>query len=438
MGFVSVLLHAIAQSGHAATPNFATNAANPPASSSMNQPVHLMHYLGDGGIFMFSRPLMLAFSSLALAAVCQVTPVVTTVEAQRRAIRFQAMDRNNDGTITRQEWQGSDRSFEVHDWNGDGRLSGEEVRIGARRAVEWDSVDHDPNRFERNVSWTRNGFAALDHNRDGQLTPNEWHFDVETFRRVDRDRNNSINLAEFVGEGVDDDRGDSFDDIDYNNNGRIERAEWHGGLSEFRALDRNGDGFLSRYEVAGSQASFDTFDEFNNLDFDRDGRLERAEWHWSNLSFTQRDTNRDGILSRAEFDRAGGAPGNTTQNTTVGTRTIQVNSQVRWTDTGLNVRAGDVVTFQASGQIRMSDDQGDTANPAGSTRGRTAPDAPILGQSAGALIARIGGYSPMFIGNRTSVTVPVSGRLYLSVNDDHLPDNAGEYTVTVGIQSRTY
>ena len=189
--------------------------------------------------------------------------------------------------------------------------------------------------------------------------------------------------------------------------------------------------------MVGSQPSLDTYDEYNNLDYDRDGRLERAEWHWSNLSFQQRDTNRDGILSRAEFDRAGGAPGNATQNTTIGTRTIQVNSQVRWTDTGLNVRAGDIVTFQASGQIRMSDDQGDTANPAGSTRGRTAPDAPILRQPAGALIAKIDGYSPIFIGSRTSVTVPVSGRLYLSVNDDHLPDNAGEYTVTVGIQNRT-
>jgi YD repeat-containing protein len=389
---------------------------------------------------MSSRSLVLTFSSLALVGLCQVaTPVVTTADAQSRPvnrIRFAEMDRNNDGVITRQEWNGSDRSFEVHDWNGDGRLSGNEVRAGAQR--DTDLADHNPNQFERNLNWTRTNFTSLDHNRDNRLSVNEWHFDMETFRRVDRDRNDVISLQEFLGEGVDDLRSDNFDDIDRNNNGRIERAEWYGGAADFTWLDKNRDGVLTRYEVAGSQASLDTFDEFNNLDFDRDGRLERAEWHWSNASFTQRDTNRDGILSRAEFDRAGGTPGNATQNTQIGTRTIQVNSQVRWTDTGLNVRAGDIVTFQSSGQIRMSDDQGDMANPAGSVRGRTAPDAPILGQSAGALIARIAGYSPIFIGGRTSVTVPVSGRLYLSVNDDHLPDNAGSFTVTVGIQSRTY
>ena len=119
---------------------------------------------------MVSRSFVLTCSSVALVGLCQMTtPVVTTVEAQARAIRFQAMDRNNDGVITRQEWQGSNQSFDVHDWNGDGRLSGEEVRVGARRNAEWDSVDHAPNRYERNVSWTRNGFTALDHNRDGQI-----------------------------------------------------------------------------------------------------------------------------------------------------------------------------------------------------------------------------------------------------------------------------
>ena len=89
------------------------------------------------------------------------------------------------------------------------------------------------------------------------------------------------------------------------------------------------------------------------------------------------------------------------------------------------------MTLDASGTIQMSDNAQDTANPAGSTTGRRAPDAPILNQLAGALVARIGDYGPIFVGNRPSFNAPVTGRLYFGVNDDHLPDNKGEFIVNI-------
>ena len=342
------------------------------------------------------------------------------------------MDRNGDGVISRDEWQGSTRSFEVHDWNGDGRLSGREVAIGGQRATEIEEADHVPNRVERNLNWTAAGFTNLDHNRDRRITANEWHYDAETFRRVDRNGDDALNEAEFLGTSDwDDDRGDNFDDLDVNNNGRIERSEWHGGAAVFAQLDRNRDGVLSRYEVAGSQSTVgDTWDQFSNYDYDRNGTIERDEWHASLGSFNRRDLNGDGVLSRREFEVTGGAAA---PLPATGSRTIRVNSQQRWTDVGIEVRAGDTITLEATGTIRMSDNGEDVASPAGSRTGRTAPDAPILNQPAGALIMRISDYGPILIGGRRSIVAPASGRIYLGVNDDHLPDNSGEFVVAVTV-----
>jgi hypothetical protein len=365
-------------------------------------------------------------------------PDAADAQARPARMRFEVMDLNRDGIISKDEWKGSARSFEVHDWNGDGRLSGQEVAIGAQRGTamkEVEEADHVPSRVERYLNWTAAGFTSLDHNRDRRITPNEWHYDMETFRRVDRNRDAALNQAEFLGgDDWDDDRGDNFDDLDINNNGRVERNEWHGGAAVFTQLDRNRDGVLSRFEVVGSQdTAGDTWDQFANLDYDRNGTIERGEWHASLGRFNQRDLNRDGVLSRREFEVTEGV---TAPAVPVGSRTIRVNSLQRWSDAGFDVRAGDTITFQASGTIRMSDNPEDVAAPAGSRVGRRAPDAPILNQLAGALIARIGDYGPVFVGGRATLVAPASGRLFLGVNDDHLPDNSGEFVVAVSVQRR--
>lgn len=48
-------------------------------------------------------------------------------------MKIQGMDADKDGAITRSEYGGDDHSFANHDWNGDGVLSGEEVRPGAHK-----------------------------------------------------------------------------------------------------------------------------------------------------------------------------------------------------------------------------------------------------------------------------------------------------------------
>lgn len=365
------------------------------------------------------------------AAVLLTLPLLATQDtwAQGARMRFAEMDRNGDGRITRDEWRGSARSFAVHDWNNDGVLSGDEVRAGGRRAARQAEPEDFPEGRLEMRDWTPRNFTNLDHNRDGRITRDEWHYEMEAFRRADRNRDNVLSRSEFLGEAEpDDERDDRFVDLDLNGNGRIERSEWHGSREGFDWLDRNNDNTLTYDEVIGEEET--TRDSFASIDIDRSGAIERDEWHWSSESFNRRDTNRDGRLSRSELGVAEPSP--------VGTagRTVVVDSRVRWTDTGITVRTGDMMTLNVQGTIRMSNDPNDVADPWGARSGRRAESSPVNTMPAGGLIAMISGSTPTFVGNRTDtpIRIPASGRLYLGVNDDHLADNVGEFRVSITIQ----
>ena len=234
----------------------------------------------------------------------------TTQGASRNTggIRFREMDTNGDGRIARAEWRGSRQSFDVHDWNNDGVLSGDEVRTGARRqAPAFDEQDFDPGNADRFDSWTAESFASIDHNRDNRITENEWHYGYEAFRRVDRNGDDVVSRAEFLATEPDDDREDSFENLDANGDGRVDRNEWHGSADAFKWLDRNNNGVLNRNEVVGDQGA--ARDRFASLDINRDGRLTMDEWHWSRRSFDQQDANGDGVVTRREFSGGPVPPG---------------------------------------------------------------------------------------------------------------------------------
>jgi Ca2+-binding EF-hand superfamily protein len=244
----------------------------------------------------------LAVAMLASAAsVASIVPAAASAQVRNRpAIRFAEMDRNNDGQITRAEWRGSDRSFAVHDWNGDGVLSGDEVRVGAVRSRPTGDPAFDPYREYQFDDWTARGFTGLDHNRDGRITRDEWHFDLETFRRADHNGDGWVSRAEFLTEDLlDDDRGDQFDYLDVNNDNRVSRSEWHGTVARFLALDTNRDGMITRLEMVGPDVPPEVF---ASVDINRDRVITIDEWHWSRASFDARDLDHNGRLTRAEFD----------------------------------------------------------------------------------------------------------------------------------------
>jgi hypothetical protein len=111
--------------------------------------------------------------------------------------------------------------------------------------------------------------------------------------------------------------------------------------------------------------------------------------------------------------------------------TVQVQGNQAWTDSGITVKKGDRVSFNATGQISFGQSAGQTASPDGSADVKN-PAYPVPVAGAGALIGKVGNSVAFPIGRNTSpIVMPADGRLMLGINDNELNDNSGSFTVVV-------
>jgi hypothetical protein len=127
---------------------------------------------------------------------------------------------------------------------------------------------------------------------------------------------------------------------------------------------------------------------------------------------------------------------------------ITVPSNVQWTDTGYDVEGDQILSFSASGGISLQ---------VGNPMAYCGPDGydlktvqqPIQNQNIGALIGKIvllisievdeetgeetrNEMVEIFhIGSSKIVSIPISGRLFLGVNENVAGDNSGQYTVDI-------
>jgi hypothetical protein len=116
---------------------------------------------------------------------------------------------------------------------------------------------------------------------------------------------------------------------------------------------------------------------------------------------------------------------------------ISVSPKQPWTATGLTVRKGETLNFNATGEIQLSTDPNDIASAYGAKSGRKASNSPLPNVLAGALIGKVGANGQPFpIGTGVPVTMPAAGQLFLGINDDGFEDNAGEFRVDVTRQNR--
>jgi Ca2+-binding EF-hand superfamily protein len=201
-------------------------------------------------------------------------------------IKYQGMDRNNDGRVTRNEWRASsDRSFDNHDWNGDGILSDDEVKA-------WRDEDDDWNDQGRGWAWGRRGrFGGMDRNGDGRISRQEWRGHEEDFESIDSDDNGLLTVEEI--------REFRFREMDVNHDNRVTRAEWKGSARSFDTLDLNKNGVLKPSEFVSQRRV--QMAVFSDLDVNGDKRISRGEWKGTVNDFNRLDVGGDGLINMHEF-----------------------------------------------------------------------------------------------------------------------------------------
>src|SRR5262245_48958285 len=121
----------------------------------------------------------------------------------------------------------------------------------------------------------------------------------------------------------------------------------------------------------------------------------------------------------------------TAGQTTLAPGAVRVEANQPWTDSGIDVRAGDLITFQATGTINFGPNAGQSSGVDGKSDTRS-PNYPVSAMPVGGLIGKVANSAPFPIGgNQQGIRMPANGRLMLGVNDNELGDNNGFFSVVV-------
>ena len=146
------------------------------------------------------------------------------------------LDVNRDGMISQKEW---DDFFADHDQDGDKRLATEEIEASFKLDEQEESQTPDYGLIA--------ALERLDKNHDGAIDAPEWPGKTKDFQYLDANHNGSISREEFLSVNS---RWWNlpFESLDFNGDKVIIRSEWLDTKASFDRLDRNKNGAIDRRE----------------------------------------------------------------------------------------------------------------------------------------------------------------------------------------------
>lgn len=115
-------------------------------------------------------------------------------------------------------------------------------------------------------------------------------------------------------------------------------------------------------------------------------------------------------------------------------KTVIVPGTVRWTDTGIDIDEGDVVTITASGEVFHSVELNQKVGPDGDPAKKYTSNI-VTTSGHGSLIGKVGDEGPPFqVGTRNTFPSGRSGTFFLGINDAGVDNNRGRFLADVDVR----